>query len=42
MPDRIGDRYELEGPLGSGGMGTVHAARDVETGRPIRPHGSIQ
>jgi eukaryotic-like serine/threonine-protein kinase len=33
--DRIGDRYEIEGTLGSGGMSTVFAGRDLLLDRPV-------
>jgi serine/threonine protein kinase len=35
MPDLVGDRYELEGRLGHGGMATVHRARDRKLGRKV-------
>src|SRR5665213_2168571 len=33
--DRIGDRYQIESTLGSGGMGTVLAGRDLLLDRPV-------
>jgi serine/threonine-protein kinase len=31
----VGDRYELGDPIGAGAMGTVHRARDCETGAAV-------
>ncbi|HEY0463871.1 MAG TPA: serine/threonine-protein kinase, partial [Polyangiaceae bacterium] len=33
--ERIGDRYEIESLLGSGGMSSVFAGRDLLLGRPV-------
>ncbi|APR85169.1 Serine/threonine protein kinase [Minicystis rosea] len=35
MRARLHDRYEIERPLGKGGMGTVLAARDLHTGAAV-------
>ncbi|MFW6087583.1 MAG: serine/threonine-protein kinase, partial [Myxococcota bacterium] len=34
-PTRIGERYVLQAEIGRGGMGSVHRATDVSTGRDV-------
>lgn len=35
LPERIGDRYVVERPIGQGGMGVVYLGQDIQSGQPV-------